>query len=310
MKIELCPEDMLLEYVENRLLGRQNAVIKNEQYLQHLPGNIEFSEEFALKWKAMVEPAVKRFIAGTFSLRSFLYEVDGYTRRFTAADASFWKELEFTFSFRGAERLYEQMIMKQSEEEPLYPVVLPADALLISICNNDFSLYSFAWLCKNSANWLIKACFVAWQQVSYHEVRWQYFFENPGKVELPLREYLIERAADYVAGCNIKLSNMFPATDNGQRIRSSSNFELCFDNRDCGVMAMYNSVKALVTVARKAIAYWSSEGCVGIDDERFIAGAAKTHGFDVEFAEFEAVATSLVENKNLEDQIYESIIRN
>ena len=78
MKIELCPEDMLLEYVENRLNGRFDVQVKNEQYLKHLPPNIEFSEEFALKWQAMVEPAVKRFIAETFALRTFLFEVDGY----------------------------------------------------------------------------------------------------------------------------------------------------------------------------------------------------------------------------------------
>lgn len=310
MKIELCPEDMLLEYVENRLNGRHNAIIKHEQYIQHLPVALEFSEEFALKWKAMVEPAVKRFIAGTFALRGFLFEVGGYTKRFSPADASFWKELEFTFSYRGAERLYEQMVKKKSNEEPLYPVVLPADALLISICNNDFSLYTFAWLVKNSANWLIKACFVAWQQVSYCQVRWQYFFDNPATVELPLREYLIERAADYVAGCNTELTKVFTTTVNAMRPRGSGSLELCFEDRGSVLLTMHNAVRVFVTAARKAIDYWSSEGCVGIDDERFIAGAAKIHGLDLEFAEFEAVATGLVENKNLEDQIYESIIRN
>ena len=55
MKIELCPEDMLLEYVENRLNGRFDVQVKNEQYLKHLPPNIEFSEEFALKCDRIIK---------------------------------------------------------------------------------------------------------------------------------------------------------------------------------------------------------------------------------------------------------------
>lgn len=309
MKIEICPEDMLLEYVENRLQGRFDVPVKYEQHLKKLPAAIEFSEEFALKWKTMVGAAVKRFIAETFSLRGFLFEAEGRVRRLSAADEGLWHGVEFAFSHRGAERLYEQLLAKETHELPLYPVALPADALLISICSNDFTLYSFPWLNKNSANWLIKACFVAWQPVSYDQVPWQCFFNEPAGVELPLREYLIERAADYVAGCNQKLSTLIPA-EAGRRRSRSSHLELSFDGRGSALLSMYNSVRGFVTAVRKAITWWSSEGSVCIDDERYIAGAAKAFGLDTEFAEFEAMATSLVENKNLEDQIYESIIRN
>ena len=63
MKVELCPEDMLLEYVENRLSGKFDAVIRHEQYLKHLPHDFEPSEEFAARWQTMVSAALKRFNA-------------------------------------------------------------------------------------------------------------------------------------------------------------------------------------------------------------------------------------------------------
>ncbi|MDD3147277.1 MAG: hypothetical protein PHD82_08250 [Candidatus Riflebacteria bacterium] len=310
MKLELYPEDMLLEYVENRLNGRFDAIIKHEKHLKLLPGSIELSEEFAAKWQAMVGPALKRFIASTFALRGFLFEVDGYSRRFSPADTEFWKDLDFTFSHRGAERLYEQMLRRETSEEPLYPVALPADALLISICHNDFSLYSFPWLEKNKANWLIKACFVAWQSIAPLDVRWQYFFANPTRVELPLREYLIERAADYVAACNSRLQKQFPAASSGHSPRPARGIDITLVPQQVSLPGLYNHVNSFVAEVRKAVGYWSGEGCVGIDDERFIAGSARSYGLDNEFAAFESAAGSLVESMTAEEQIYESLIRN
>ncbi len=310
MKLELCPEDMLLEYVDNRLNGRFDAVIRHEQYLKRLPQSIDFSEEFAQKWQAMVAPAVKRFIASTFALRSFLFEVDGYTRRFTPADADFWKDLEFVFSHRGAERLYEQMLRRETSEQPLFMVALPADSLLISICHNDFSLYSFPWLNKNKASWLINACYISWQRVTPTEVRWQSFFNEPAGVELPLREYLVERAADYVAACNSLLQKQFPGAMVGHTPRPARGIDLILDQRSVDLPLVYNHVNRFVAAVRSAIAFWAGEGCVGIDDERFIAGAARSYGLDSEFAAFEKAAGSIVESMTAEEQIYESLIRN
>ena len=309
MKLQLCPEDMLLEYVEQRLTGCFNLPIKHEAYLKHLPPELELSEEFAVRWQAMVEPAIRRFIASTFALRGFIFEVDGYTRRFTAAEPAFWNDIEFRFSHRGAERLYEQMLFSVTSEQPLLPVVLPADALLVSICRNDFSEYSFAWLAKNSGNWLIKACLVAWQRVGQWHVPWQYFFNEPAGVELPLREYLLERAADYVAACNELLLRQYPGATT-HTPRPPRGLPLTMDKVLVELPEIYKHVKAFVAAVRKAIAYWSGEGCVCIDDERFIAGAAAAYGLDSEFAAFEAAAGTIVEKLTSEEQIYESLIRN
>ncbi len=310
MKLQLFPEDLLLEFVENRLNGGFDKPVKHEQHFRHLPQDIEFSEEFAGKWQTMVVPAVRRFIASIFSLRGFLFAVDGYTRRFTAADPAFWEGLEFRFSNRGAERLYEQMRRRITEEEPMFLLVLPGDALLISVCLNDFSLYSYPWLGRNGAGWLIKACHVAWQQVGPLQVPWQCLFEDPASVELPLRDYLIERAADYIAACNERLSELFPGALNGHMPRPARWLGLSFSSRQVGLPEFYQHVNGFVASVRKAIAFWCGEGAVCIDDERFIAGAARTYGLDNEFAVFEQAAGSMVENITNREQIYESLIRN
>ncbi len=310
MKLQLYPEDMLLEFVESCLNGRFDQPFKYLQHLRHLPQDIEFSEEFAVKWQAMVVPAIKRFIASIFSLRGFLFEADGYTRRCTAADPSFWEGIELRFSSRGAERLYEQMRRWITEEKPTFPLVLPGDALLISICLNDFSLYSYPWLGRNNAGWLIKACHVAWQQVGPLQAPWQCLFDDPAAVELPLRDYLIERAADYIAACNERLEQLFPGALNGHVPRPARWLPLSFDKSKVGLPEFYQYVNGFVASVRKAVAFWCGEGTVCIDDERFIAGAARTYGLDHEFAAFEQAAGSMVENMNNREQIYESLIRN
>ncbi|GAB1352476.1 MAG TPA: hypothetical protein PLR50_00370 [Candidatus Rifleibacterium sp.] len=310
MKVELCPEDMLLEYVENRLSGKFDAVIRHEQYLKHLPHDFEPSEEFAARWQTMVSAALKRFISSTFGLRGFLFEVNGYTKRFSPADTDFWQGLEFRFSHRGAERLYEQMLRRVTNEEPLFPVALPADALLISVCHNDFSLYSFPWLAKNSANWLIKACHIAWQRVAPTQVDWQCFFNEPASVELPLREFLVERAADYLAAVNTLVKAQFPAALYGHTPRPCRCLEVTLDQRQVSLPNVFAFVGNFVASVRKAVAYWAGEGCVCIDDEKFIAGAPKAYGLDLEFEAFNKGVAGIVENMNEQEQIYESLIRN
>jgi len=310
VKLELCPEDMLFEYVENRLNGKFNAVVHHEQYIGHLPSSIEFSEEFARRWQTMIAPAMRRFIAETFWLRSFIFSVDGYTKRFSPADAPFWDSVELCFSHRGAERMYEEFLSAHNNEKPLYPVVLPADALLVSVCANDYSLYSFAWMLKNRANWLIMACYVAWQKVSLTAVSWQCLFESPAAVELPLREYLIERAADYLAAVNLCVQALHPAFKAEHTPRPIVGMPLSLIAANTGVPALHKYVESFVAKVRSAVEFWCSEGSAGIDDERYIVGAMKTSGFDSEYAAFSKAAEAILEKMTTEEQIYESLIRN
>lgn len=69
-------------------------------------------------------------------------------------------------------------------------------------------------------------------------------------------------------------------------------------------------IAGFVASVRKAVAYWSGEGCVCIDDEKFIARGSEGCGTDLEFEAFNKGVVSIVENMNEKEQIYRSLIRN
>ncbi|PKL48725.1 MAG: hypothetical protein CVV42_08770 [Candidatus Riflebacteria bacterium HGW-Riflebacteria-2] len=315
MKLQLYPEDILLEYAEKAFAnGCDAAVVKQSPYLKHLPRAIEFSQDFAERWQTLVKSTVKRFVADTFRLRSFIFEIEGYTKRFNCADEQFWNSCDFSFSQRGAERLYELLMREFIEEEPMFLVATPDDGLMLSICTSNFGRYSFPWLCRNRASWLTQALFVAWQQVAIDRVPWQYLLENPAEVALPLREYLIERCADLVVACSAHLRRINPAI-------GAQPVDLINDLREDGVplkVAFYTqnfdatvaAVRKFVAAAEKAFANWAGAGSIGLDDEKFIRGALQQYRFAEEVREFEQLVGDYLEGRGMEEAIYESIIQN
>jgi len=315
VKLQLYPEDILLEYAEKAFANSIDAaVVKHAQYLNRLPRMIEFSEEFAERWQALVKSAVKRFVADTFKLRPFLFDVDGYTKRFNSADEQFWNSCEFSFSQRGAERLYELLMREFIEEEPMFLVATPDDGLMLSICTNNFGRYSFPWLCRNRANWLTQALFVAWQQVVIDRIPWQYLLENPAEVALPLREYLIERCADLLVASSGHLRHINPAAP-GQHVdvvndlrEDAVPIKVAFNMR--GFNETVEAVRKFIRAAEKAFAYWAGDGNVGLDDEKFIRGAIQQYRFVEEVREFEQLVSDYLEGRGTEEAIYESIIQN
>lgn len=313
MKIELFPEDMLLEFARGRLRVETNPAVKGMAHLEHLPDKIEFSEEFPQKWQEIAEPAVKRFIASTFGLRKFLFDVDGYTKRFSAADPQFWENVDLKFSHRAAERLYEQMVFPIHKKEPLYHLVLPADAILVSIFQWNFTRFSFAWLLKNSASWLVKAVFVSWQTGNMNDLPWQHLLEYPEKVELPLRDYLVEKTAEYLAFCSMMLRQRLQIKESVSRFYDA---ELVggvrspfLDSARFGE-STFNYINKMIKNTRTAVAYWTGEGTVNIDDEKFVAGSLKTFGFEHEAAAFESLLNMYIETVDTREAIHESILRN
>ena len=313
MKVQLYPEDILFEFVERMLPGGETVKMQHAPYLKHLPRQIEFSEEFVERWQALFKPAIRRFVADTFGLRPFMFNVDGYTRRFNCADEQFWNTCSFSFSHRGAERLYELMLREFSEEEPMFLMAFPDDALLISICTQNFGRYSFPWLCRNHAGWLTQALFVAWQHVQVNKVPWLYLLENPAIVELPLRDFLIERSADLVAACNVQMLSFYRMPGSNDQIRSSVRSEhlpLEVSFHSLTILDFIEAVRSFIHKAQTAMNAWSGESALGIDDERFIKGAVQHSGFAEEAREFERLVGDYLENKSVEDTIYESIIQN
>lgn len=315
MKLQLYPEDMLLEFSEHMLqTGAEISSWRKGQYLKHLPLQIDFSEEFAESWQQLLKNVVMRFIADTFALRPFLFEIDGYTKRFNSTDENFWNFCSFSFSHRSAERLYEMMMTEFMPEKPLFLVVTPGDALFLSICTRNFNCYSFQWLTRNKASWLTQALFVACQTVKIDDVPWLHLLKNPASVELPLREYLIERCADVVAACNTQIQSLCimagsdgaPAGIPDHNKRGS--IEVTFHN--LSATQMIEVVSQFILIAQAAINVWVGEGCVCIDDERFIKGAVQQSGFARETGEFERLVNDYTEKRGMEETIYESIIQN
>jgi hypothetical protein len=314
VKIQLCPEDTLLEYAEQIMkTGGEQILLKHGPYLERFPHTLEFSEEFAERWQVLCKAAVKRFVADTFALRPFLFDVDGYTKRFTCADEQFWQTCEFVFSHRGAERFYELMMKDITRETPMYIVAKADDALLLSMSTRLFHNYSFPWLHRNRANWLTQALFVAWQQVSIDKIPWQFLLEQPKEVELPLRDYLIERCTDVISACNQHFRGLAEAAGHAGEVLQVSPYgrpslRVTFYQRTAGELIA--AVNRFIGVARAAMDFWAGEGVIAIDDERFIKGTIQQYGFAGEVAELEQLIKDYQENRSVEEDIYESIIQN
>ncbi|MBF0406377.1 MAG: hypothetical protein HQM10_03405 [Candidatus Riflebacteria bacterium] len=314
MKVELYPEDMLLSYVEKLLKGAINPSVEGNLYINELPKEIEFSEEFFDKWQTMVKSAIQRFFLSTFGLRKFLFDVDGYTKRFAVTDQQFWQNVDLKFSHRSAQRLYELMLFPVQKVEPSFHLVLPADAILVSICLQDFSQYSFEWLQKNSANWLVKAVFMTWQNAQITNLPWRKLLSKPSEVELPLRDYIIEKAADYLAACTLYLSGSMKTTSlhtpRKYTAEKAGGLEI-FVNQPVEINKnSLDYVLELIAEVRSAISLWTGKGTTNIDDERFIAGAAEIFGFDKEVAEYSRCAEIYRESIELKEAIHESVLCN
>lgn len=317
MKLEIFPEDILLEYVQKLLDGEEKPRLKMSRYFDSFPESLEPSEEFVVSWQKMIEPVVKKFIADTFSLHQFLFDSDGYVKKFCATDAEFWQNIELSFSHRSAQRLYEHMLMANSSDEPLYLIALPADALFISIALADFEQYSYAWFAKNKASWIVSALFIAWQPVKADlPAPWQSCFKDPGSVDLPVRAYLLERASAYYSCINHLVRRSIernkPADSDFYRLaseRSGAGLPLNFVASGNIDKVCLNG-RALANLIREAMNYWTQDGMIAIDDDRFLNGIFNESGLARELIEFETVIKEFSENKSLEERVDESIIFN
>ncbi|GAB4271554.1 MAG: hypothetical protein Kow0029_09370 [Candidatus Rifleibacteriota bacterium] len=316
MKLQLYPEDILIEYVERLLLGEEDPAIRMARFIPELPGQIEFSEEFALRWRNLVEPTVKKFISDSFLLHQFVFEYEGSIRKLCVTDPDFWAGIDLSFSQRSAQRLYEYMKSKKGGEEPLYPITTPADAIFISIVTGDFDLFSYAWLAKNRANWAVFALFITWQPVLAGKVPWKWCFDNPKEIPLPVRVYLLERCAVYFSCLNhlvrSGINNEIAYDSDFDRLsaeRSGSAVPLNFVP-DKNIGNAVGCARALATSLNKAMEYWTGEGTVALDDERYLRGAYSSAGLAEELNDFAAVVKEYTETVRLKEAINESVIFN
>lgn len=317
MKVELYPEDILIEYVEQLLNGVENPRLKYSAHFNQFPANLEMSEEFAQRWQKLVEPVVKKFIADTFSLHQFIFDFDGHVHKYSAADSQFWQTIELEFSHRGAQRLYEQMLSKSTGEKPLFPIALPADALFISLALGDFDNYSYAWFEKNSANWVVWALFIAWQPVFAEKIPWKTCFDRWQLVPLPVRGYLYERAAAWFSCVNHVIrcasENSYVGDSDFFRLlseKSGSGLPLRFISGPPKVAKIALFGRQLAESIRGAHEQWTGPATVALDDDRFLQGLFNSTGLARHLQDFEMVLRDYNESRGLEEKVNESVIFN
>ncbi|MGM0600274.1 MAG: hypothetical protein ACQETH_10715 [Candidatus Rifleibacteriota bacterium] len=314
MKIQLYPEDLLLEYTEKLLEGETtNPDIKYSGYFDAFPPEIDFSEEFCEKWQQVIEPVVKKFICDSFAFYPFLFESDGYTRKYSVTDVEFWESIDISFSQRSALRLYERMISDKTKQLPDYILSLPGDAVFLSIATTNFNLYSFPWLEKNKANWVIKALYATWNFLNTDEIPWEGLLAKPKTVELPLRGYLIDRAAVYMRCVNYILERIAE-----KQVTQRSELKKISAMPGCGVpLKLYltrnpdkiiKSSNKFIKMLEKAVSYWTAEGMCALDDDRFINGVFNSSGIKEELKGFDEVVTKISDTNRLEERVDESVV--
>lgn len=316
MKIELYPEDMLLDYVRQLLDGAETPKLKHTAHFSSFPQNLELSEEFAGHWQQLVEMTVKKFICDTFRLQQFLFDVDGHVMKFACTDDRFWQTIDLQFSHRSAQRMYEHMLRQTTGEVPLYPIALPGDALFISIAVADFTQYSFAWLEKNQANWIIWALFAAWQPAHGNKIPWLTCLRQPQMVPLPVRGYLYERSSAWFSCANHLLRLL--ASD--RQAADNDFYELAAERSGSGlplkfyaasqVSQVANAGRQLAEALKSAHQFWTGSGTVALDDDRFLQAMFNSSGLTQQIDDFAAVLRDFNETRGLEEQVNESVIFN
>jgi hypothetical protein len=254
MTSTIYPEDVLINYVGRRL-DRDKKTSVYKKFIKQFPSSITYSEEFLPKWSKLVNSSTQAYIGLLFQNKVFSINKGEKIFSYTVYNKEFWEDLDFNFTHRGADRLYETMLKDwQNAVEDLaheYLIATASDALFISICVNDFYLYTFPWLVANKANWFIIACFIENTTKNHFDfTKCKYLLEHPETCEFPLRIFLIEKLADYLTYIEDRIKNL--------RV-----YDFVFA-REAG--EMYTHLK-------KALDYWINKVPIGFEDERYLLGA-------------------------------------
>lgn len=315
MIIKVCPEDMILEYSLKRLQGEQDPLYANRKYLKKLPEEPELSEEFAAEWHELCLKAITRLVGDSFGMRTFMFEENGRIKRYSPTDEEFWQRASIALSHRGPQRVYQLMHSHIGKNTPDWLIAKPGDALIISLMIRDFSLYSMPWLATNNAGWLITSLFIRHSICNVDEIHWLDLLKTPEKVDLPLRDLLIEESADYL----LKTTNYFQGLiDRASQLQTQDNeySEFMPDNYlysrvRFGLESNINDLTTtLIASLEKAVEYWCNEGATSLEDERYIRGAVAAAGIQQLAATCSTTINDFKELNKMQEAIHESFSRN
>jgi len=295
--VEVVPEEIIWEYLGQKLGGRPAEPLPQQKYFAQLPERIEFSEEFVARWRQTVGVAVRRAVRDALRLRSFLILERDQVRRVTIAEPAFWQDVTLAFSEEAAQAVWQLVLTPATHKDPAIDRLTPADALLVAIVHRSyFHRVPFDWLLAKQANWVIPAVFAQHQvMVDPGALPWETVFQKPERVPLPLREFFIEKTAEFFRvatdAVNHWVAGVAPvpepheAAGPGGRaamwaapeFHPLKQYRFKFENI-LEVLRLQRRCGPWTEAVRAALAYWTGEGTLGLDDDRYITGAAQQFG--------------------------------
>lgn len=304
----VCPEDMIIEFATKSLkTGKTYPTLEHNNLLSYLPTIIELSEEFFIEWQKLVTPAFAAFTAHTFGLRQFLLEDGTRIKKALVTDPLFWKSVNLNFSHKAPLRVYEKIISQVSNLPINAFDLTPADALFFSLLLDSFSIYSFEWLQKHDADWLVIALFMRYLNINIDaRLPWMDYLDNPAKVDLPMRDYLIEVSTSVIRQVTLNILSNIEQTDIIEE--AANNYHAKFNLIGNDLKNQINNTRKLIKSLNKAIQHWSELSNITVEDERFIHGAADAYRLEPLIEKFNRACDAFVEHEQLKERLNESFL--
>jgi hypothetical protein len=285
MKLEIFPEDLIWEYVGKLLRREALRPLTHQKHFPYLPAKIDLSEGFLEKWRKVVSGKVQQFVARHFAFRPLLFLRNDTVLRLHPGETDFWREISLEFSHRAVRRIWEDIIQKPAT--PAWQSVTPADALFLSILQPAlFDQYTYEWLAAAHAPWLVTAVFLRCRTTG-NRFPWTCLLTAPQDVPLPLRELLIERSAWFFRQAAEALRQFLRDNPAGS---VAADPQAAFSFTRLGEVAELIFSDAFgIKRFRAAFSAWTSSAVLGLDDERYLHGAASQFRVFEHIAELEAL---------------------
>ncbi|WP_372365590.1 hypothetical protein [Candidatus Uabimicrobium sp. HlEnr_7] len=232
-----------------------------------LPNQLKLTNEFRDCYLEIVQRIVLQKLVDIFKWRDFFFSKNETTYRCNISDSSFWKNIEFCFTQKGANVLWCSYIKKQTSVESINPW----DAMLIQILAPKHKFYSEQWLLQNDAHWLVMAYFMFFQnkKFAYNKFPHAFYFQNYKKIVYPLRFILIELTATYYSKVIEIFEDVIASSSEGYW---NSGYRYSLDLRDKRFWEWLENMESHLEIeaVTNAYKYWCNEGSIGYDDSDFL----------------------------------------
>ncbi|MBC7474523.1 MAG: hypothetical protein H7263_09555, partial [Candidatus Sericytochromatia bacterium] len=142
--IQVIPEDIILEYIINKLSSKnlvinfslkdfKNVSANEFSKLMGFAENIELSEDFFEKYKKIVTSVISRELIKTFNNRSFYIIENEQTKIINITDLDFWQTINFSFNQEAIKVIYTIIFDSLFKIKTECEIVSECDAIFISV---------------------------------------------------------------------------------------------------------------------------------------------------------------------------------